>query len=274
MLTFVVPVKSKLVTSDWDKFTQILERTLRSICNQTDSNFKVVAVCHEIPKTTFSHQNLNYVQVDFEPPISNGVESSTNHYKAKEIDKGKKILTGVEYALKEFKTDYIMTVDSDDYVSKNISTFVNNSNGNVPGWYIKHGYIYVEGKRFLVKTLKFNDLCGSSIIVKPELVKHFIGIHPMFYFDHRLTTLDSRIELQKFPFSAGIYSVGNGENIYMSSQNVKRFNNHRNWISLQSIKRLFNKFRNHRFRFITSALRKEFNFYPSRGEGIKVIPSS
>ncbi len=112
MLTFVVPVKSKLVTSDWDKFSQLYERTLKSICNQTDSNYKVMVVCHEIPKTTFSHQNLHYVHVDFAPPISNDLESPESGYK------GKKILLGVEYASTEFSTDYIVTVDSDDFISK------------------------------------------------------------------------------------------------------------------------------------------------------------
>ncbi len=266
MLTFVVPVKSKLVTSDWDKFSQLFERTLKSICNQTDSNFKLVVVCHEIPETTFCHQNLHYVHVDFKPPIPKGSESSKSHYKAKEMDKGKKILLGVEYASKAFKTDYIMTVDSDDYVSKNISTFVNNNSGHIPGWYIKNGYIHFEGRKFLAKTFKFNHLCGSSIIVKPELVKYFIGIDSTFYFNHRLTTLDSNIELQKVPFPAGIYNIGNGENIYMSSQKAKAFSQHGNWISLKGLKRLLGRLKNYRFKLITKGLRDEFNFYPVMDE--------
>nr|WP_299172538.1 glycosyltransferase family A protein [uncultured Allomuricauda sp.] len=261
MLTFVVPVKSKLVTSDWYKFSQLLERTLKSICNQTESNFKVVVVCHEIPETNFSHQNLHYICVDFEPPISNGIESAKSHQKAKEMDKGKKILQGVEYASKVFKTDYIMTVDSDDYISKNISKFVNNSSGNAPGWYIKNGYIHVEGRNFLVKTFNFSHLCGSSIIVKPELIKYFFGIDSTLYFDHRLTILDSNIALQKVPFPAGIYDVGNGENIYMSSQNVKTFGRHGNWASLKGLKRLSGRLKNYRVRLITKGLREEFNFY-------------
>jgi len=263
MLTFVVPVKSKLVTSDWDKFSQIFERTLKSICNQTDSNFKVVAVCHEIPDITFSHPNLHYVSVDFAPPVSNGFESSKSHYKAKEMDKGNKILKGVEYASNMFNTDYIMTVDSDDYVSKNISEFVNNSSGEIPGWYIKNGYIHVEGRKFLVKTFNFKYLCGSSIIVKPELVQYFIGVNSTFYFDHRLTILNSNITLQKVPFPAGIYDVGNGENINMSFQNVKKFSQDGNWISLAGFKRLFGRLKKYRFRFITPGLRKEFYFYPA-----------
>lgn len=118
----------------------------------------------------------------------------------------------------------------------------------------------------MVKTLKFNELCGSSIIVKPELVKYCIGIDSTFYFDHRLTTLEPNIELKRVSFPAGIYNVGNGENIYMSFQNVKKFNDHGNWISVLSLKRLYSEFQNCRFGFITPGLREEFNFYPVTDE--------
>ena len=262
MLTFIVPVKSKLVTADWDKFSQLFENTLKSICNQEDQNFKVVVVCHEKPISTFFHQNVHFLQVDFEPPNTNAKTkaSTDSSYKSKELDKGKKIILGVEYARKEFKTDYIMTVDSDDYISNHISSYVNNKGTDVPGWYLKKGYIYFEGKKFLVKTFKFNQLCGSSIIIKPDLFKYFIGVDPTFYFDHRLTTINSNIELRKIPFAAGIYNVGNGENIYMSTESIRKFNDHGNWISAQSLKRFYQKSRNYRFRFITSRIRKEFQF--------------
>ena len=261
MLTFIVPVKSKLVTADWDKFSQLFEQTLRSICNQIDQNFKVVVVCHEKPSTTFFHQNVHFLKVDFEPPFEEAGVSSDSLYRGKELDKGKKILLGIEYASMEFNTDYIMTVDSDDYISNKISSYVNCKGTGIPGWYLKKGYIHFEGKKFLVKTFKFNQLCGSSIIVKPKLFKYFIGVDETFYFDHRLTILNENIELKRIPFAGGIYNVGNGENIYMSTESVKKFNDHGNWISGQSLKRLYQKSRNYRFRFITSRMREEFSFY-------------
>jgi hypothetical protein len=260
MLTFIIPVKSKLVTTDWDHFGQLLEKTLRSICNQIDINFKVVVVCHETPKTTFRHKNLYYLHVNFKPPVQDSFKSIKDFYKAKEIDKGKKILFGTNYAAKEFNTDYVMTVDSDDYISNRISNFVNNSNIDIPGWYIKKGYIHVKGRNFLVKTFKFNYLCGSSIIVKPKLVQYFIGIDSIFYFDHRITKLNNDVVLHKFPFAAGIYNVGNGENIFMSRETVKEFSQSGKWISLKGLKRLYLRLKNYRLKLITSRLQKEFNF--------------
>lgn len=261
MLTFVIPVKSKSVASDWTNFSQLFERTLKSICNQTNSNFKALVVCHEIPEINYTHENLHFIHPDFQPPSKDNI-SPKEYLIKKRIDKGNKIKLGVAYASKKFNTDYVMLVDSDDFVSNRIVAFVNNSGNDLPGWYIGRGYLSLKWKNVIVVTKKFNHLCGSCVIVKPNLIKHFFDKGEIdLYFDHRLTTLDSNIELKKVPFSAGIYNIGNGENIFMSFQNVKIFNNHGNWISMQSLKRLYSKFRNYRFRFITPGIRKEFNFY-------------
>lgn len=88
MLTFVIPVKSERVSSDWTKFCQLFERTLISVCNQTDRNFKVIAVCHETPKIEFNHQNISFLNVDFDPPIPRESEPRERITKRREIDKG------------------------------------------------------------------------------------------------------------------------------------------------------------------------------------------
>jgi hypothetical protein len=157
-----------------------------------------------------------------------------------------------------------MTVDSDDFISNRIAAYVNNNSEDVPGWYIKNGYLHFNWKKFLVLTRKFNDLCGSSIIVKPELLVYFFDKRKIdIYFDHRLKVLGSDYMLSKLPFNGGIYHIANGENLYMSFHNVKTFNNHGNWLSLQSLRRIYSKIRNYSFRLITPKLRKEFSFYNS-----------
>lgn len=91
MLTFVIPVKSERVSSNWSKFCRLFERTLISVCNQTDTNFKVIVVCHEIPQIEFKHNNVCYLHADFEPPIPRQSESNESITKRREIDKGEKI---------------------------------------------------------------------------------------------------------------------------------------------------------------------------------------
>lgn len=261
MLTFVIPVKSERVSSDWTKFCQLFERTLISVCNQTDRNFKVIAVCHETPKIEFNHQNISFLNVDFDPPIPRESEPRERITKRREIDKGEKIKLGVAYAKEHFNTDYIMTVDSDDFISNRIAAFVNNTGKNESGWYVKRGYIYLEGKNFLFSTQKFSDLCGSSIIVKPDLIKHFFGTDAVFYFDHKLKVLNGTIELAVFPIAGGIYSMSNGENHWMSLNTVKSLNNHSGWFSKQGVIRIYRKIQNYSIRFITPKLQKEFSFY-------------
>lgn len=263
MLTFVIPVKSRSVASDWRNFSQLFERTLISTCNQTDSNFRVTVVCHEIPDITYHHENVHFIHPNFAPPSK--ININTKKYLIdKRIDKGDKIRLGVTYAKEEFNTDYVMLVDSDDFISNKVASFVNSNGNDIPGWYVGKGYLSLSWKNILIVTKnKFNYLCGSSVIVKPNLVEHFFDRGKIdLYFDHRLTTINSDIELRKVPFFAGIYNMGNGENIHMSFQNVKRFGNHGNWVSRQSLNRLYSKFRNYSFRLVTPRLRKEFNFYP------------
>ena len=262
MLTFVIPVKSRSVTSNWISFSRQFEKTLRSIGNQTDSNFKIVVICHEIPDINYTHDDLHFIHPDFQPPSKENIGSKENLIKQR-IDKGNKIKLGVDYARTKFNTDYVMLVDSDDYVSNRIAEFVNNSHDS-PGWFIGRGYLSFKWKNVLIGTKKFNHLCGSSVIIKPHLVKYFFDMGKInLYFDHRLTTLNSNIELKKVPFCAGIYNMGNGENIQMSIQTVKKFSKLGCWISSENLLRIYRRIKNYRFRIITPALRKEFNFYPT-----------
>lgn len=217
-------------------------------------------MCHEIPKISFTHPNLYFVQVDFKPPLPKDSNSEESLVRL-EIDKGTKIKIGAEYAKNNFATSYIMTVDSDDFISNRIAAYVNENKEDLPGWYIKKGYIYLEGRGFLFTTSKFSYLCGSSIIIKPEMVDHFIGVNPVLYFDHQLKVLKGNIPLKPLPFSGGIYSMANGENLFMSIEKAKSLNKPGNRFTFNEVKRILRKLRNYGFRLITTGLRKEFSFY-------------
>ena len=261
MIAFIIPVKSEKVSSNWPHFRSLFERTVVSVCNQDDTNFKVVAVCHEIPEIEYEHPNIHFLQVDFDPPALDGVEGQEERLKIMEIDKGTKIKLGAAFAKKNFDADYIMTVDSDDFISNRIAGYVNKSSENLPGWYIKKGYIYLEGRKFLFATSKFSYLCGSSIIVKPEMVDYFIGKNPVLYFDHQLLVINEDIPLEPFPFSGGIYSMANGENLFMSIEKAKSLNKPGSKFTFKEVKRILKKLKNYGIRFITKRLRREFNFY-------------
>lgn len=214
MLVFVVPVKSKIIEKNWASFSKLLDRCIGSICNQSNTNFKVVIACHEIPKTNYNNDpRVIFLQVDFAPPTPNADRSQ------KEKDKGKKIKLATNYA-KKIGAYYVMPVDSDDCVSNKICEFVNNNNDSKSGWYIKKGYLYPEGKTYAYLNLKnFQTICGTCAIIKPEHID--LMYDENFWFHHDRTKFPNITPLEPLPFPAALYSMLNGSNIRLDEVEMK-----------------------------------------------------
>jgi len=256
MLVFVIPLKSSQVAKDWDFVCQLFERCLKSVCNQTSDKFRVIVVCHEKPNISFSHPYITYIEVDYPLPnqqlkdlnLEQEVDWRGAETFSKDIDKGRKLLTGLAYAEK-FSPSHVMVVDADDCVSKNLAKFVE-ENANCNGWYIKSGYLYHESRQFLqVKFKDFNQTCGSSVIIKYELYPLMFS---KYQYLHRTTILNNEIPLEPLPFRGGIYSVGNGENIF---QTIERQN--KRFKKFGILLRIANIFR---YRRLTKSICSEFGF--------------
>ena len=255
MLVFIIPVKSRAISPDWSLFSRLFERCLRSVCNQTSPNFKVVVVCNEKPQTTFGSSHVEYLMVDFPPPGSEKVSLLIGIQSPKEADKAKKILAGLTYA-KKFNPSHTMVVDADDCISKNIAEFVE-QNPDGDGWYIKKGYVYKEGKKYIYLNVKnFNHLCGTSIIIKYYLAKYLIndGKH----YDHCATYLNNDIRLKPLPFTGAIYSIENRENYRMTVEAVKELKNN---IFQNRISFLLEKISKYRIYLLSNSIRQQFGLY-------------
>lgn len=254
MLAFIIPVKSKTVSSDWASFSQLADRCINSICNQLDSNFIVVLACHEIPETKFNKDpRVEFLQVDFPPPIMKGEKSD---YWEKEADKGKKLKLAAGYAERKGAT-YVMTVDADDCISNKICSFVSkNASNSIPGWYVKKGYLYEEGKKYAYLNLKnFNTICGSGVIIKPKLIELMYGEN--FYFHHEKIQLNNNLLLLPLPFAGTIYSMLNGSNIVLNRQGMHDKRTKLNPLKANVMKTLFRRLGKYRIVLLVS-LKKEF----------------
>lgn len=253
-MVFIIPVKSALISASWDKFSQLFERCLRSVCQQTDQDFQVVVVCNEMPVTSFTHPNVHYLQVDFPPPTNEICKAFKGLHSPKEADKSKKILAGLEYA-RQFNPSHVMVVDADDCISNKIAEFVR-KHPNVDGWYSKMGYVYREGSKMIFKKMdKFSSLCGTSVIVKPDLLASIIS--PEMYFRHPIRTLDNGVKLQPLPFPAAIYTI-NGENYFMTENAVSYFKT--DTIS-KGFSNLIQRISRYRIWFLTDSVKKKFGLY-------------
>jgi hypothetical protein len=224
MLGFIVPVKPKEYSKNWDLDNLLLERTIRSICNQENDDFKLIVVYTDKPEINFSHKNLVLLKFPY-PEIKidgitdfNGLKRwYTPVFAERMMDKGRKIIFGCQKA-KNLNCTYLMGVDSDDLVSSRLASFVKkNCEEGYAGWRIVNGYVYQESSLIAVKHYYIWGLNGSTHIIRSDLVEipdfetDFNLFHYSLFQSHGYTyqrLIDFKKEiLQPLPFYGVIYLV-------------------------------------------------------------------
>jgi hypothetical protein len=265
MLAFIIPVKSKEITNSWELLSRLLERTLKSICNQTSPSFHVVVVCSQKPDVSYIHPNIHYLTVDFPAPKpiqeDRGEKIGYEHISSLDIanknaDKSRKLLAGISYAA-QFKPSHIMAVDADDCVSCHLADFVA-KHPTQDGWVMRTGYMYREGSRFLYVNIKrFNHVSGTSVIIKYDLHPLLFENPDFYYCSFDVLPAANVVPL---PFLGALYSMLNGENILMSNQT---FNQMQGQI-LKSIPHLIQKLMRYRMCLLSQSVVKEFGLYDVR----------
>ncbi len=265
MLLFVVPVKSPKLSRDWPLACRLFERCVRSICAQTSGDFRVVVVCNQKPATSFEHPLIEYLEVDFPAPETRRPdEVSTTGYDyglsaeiaRKNADKARKLRTGFDHGAR-YRPTHCMGVDADDCVSRRLAEFVR-QHPQGQGWCFRKGFIYPEGKRFMYLNVKnFNQTCGSSLIVRYDL-RSLVLENPDFY-----AHCFERPPLVPLPFPGAIYSIANGDNIYMTADTASQIQGSI-WSKLFSaaLPRLLKKLLKYRPALVSGRVRTEFGLYP------------
>lgn len=225
MLVFVVPLKSQEKSTSWEKVCQLFERTARSLCNQTCSDFQVIVACNQRPTINFSHPHIKYLEVDIPYP-----SNQPNHLAQARTDKGRKILAGL-IAAKEFSPSHAMIVDADDCVSKNIAQFVQ-ENSSANGWYINQGYKYLNNDSVIyLKPWNFYRMSGSCNLLRydliglPENPEYNRGYgYYKFYIDHekvKKVMAQRNHPIKPLPFRGAVYIIGTNENLSSNETKLK-----------------------------------------------------
>ena len=251
MIVFVIPLKSQQVSKSWSSVCHFFERTVRSLCRQTDSNFQIIVVCHEKPDIQFSHPQIHYKQVNFPIPTD---------YHSKSIDRTRKNIAGLYYA-RQFSPDHVMVVDADDCLSCHLAEFTNQSPQS-NGWFLDKGYVYQEGSYLIYRKSKFfYSWCGTCNILRfdlyppPENYDDYSQEIADFYYDHNHVNIpkimsEQGTPLEAVPFLSAVYSIGNGENIYQQGFSSIRKDDKKTafFYMKESLK----------YRLLTQSIRKEF----------------
>ena len=227
MTVFITSIRHPQNSANYDKIEQLLEKTLGSVCTQTDGDFAVVVVCNRIPRVP-AHPKVHYVAVDFPPPSTVGGPQTGIQAVLK--DKGSKYVIGLKKA-EEFKPAHVMFFDADDFIHEGIAEYTN-AHPTANGWYINQGYAYRDGGLLVSKVNNFNEICGTSNIFRFDLAritdKVTVGssqeevmalVDNEFLLwilgDHQKAVKwfqDKKIPLEPFPFRASIWVTNTGEN--------------------------------------------------------------
>ena len=266
MLGFIVPIKPKQYSKNWNLDNAILERTVKSICNQDSLDFKLIIVYTDKPEINFVHENLHYVHFPYANVSVNEIEDWEDRkqwyspvFAERMMDKSRKITLGCK-AAKSLGCTYLMGVDSDDLVSCKLCSFIKDyPEKNCAGWRIAHGYVYEEDAMVAVKNKRIWEMNGSVHIIRADLVNipDFDTNFRLFdysLFQSHVYTYQRLIDFHKeklevVPFYGVIYLIH--KNNYSAVKEI---------ISANSIKLLIKKML--RGKLVTKKLRKEFALYP------------
>lgn len=214
LLTFIIPIKHYKNVDDWELFLKTLSQTIGSIMQQTNNLWKCVIVANKGSKLPKLNNHFEIKLVDY--PENKYFDISQNNldlcYEAVREDKGKKVLAGL---LHTHPTPYYMVVDDDDFINSELTNFVANNLGE-NGWYFDKGYIWYENSSFLVSRKEFHELCGTSHIIKTDLleidlhksdleyIKKYLGSHKSI----KNFLNEKGNPLKELPFYGAIYRVG------------------------------------------------------------------
>ncbi len=265
MIVFIIPLKSAQVSKSWERVSKLFERCVKSVCNQTSSDFRVIVVCHERPDIEFSHPNITYIEVNF--PVPNR-DTKTNLISG-DKDKNRKIWIGLSYT-RQLKPSHIMFVDADDCISKRLVEFVNH-NYQQNGWFIDRGYVYEEGSKILYLQRKnFHKRSGTSHIVEYDLMappNHLTleDINDDFLFHQHLADMmqERGTPLDLLPFIGAVYVTETGENLWGERKLfLEQFNSSKKAfykeLFLMYARRVYKLFHSH---WLTQSIRNEFGLY-------------
>jgi hypothetical protein len=234
-LTFIIPVISKEITDRWDLVYANLKKTLASVENQTNSNWRVLIVSQTKPDVEYIEDKIIYVPAGFKPArkcptnIKLSARETALCRRVNDLDRLRKIRVAAA-TLHKYRTDFVMVLEADDFVSNRLCEFVA-ANKEANGWSIEQGYIWNGKSNYMHRTNRLTAVCGSSLIVKvfyellpnempidvdPTTLNLFSSGWPFLDYVHnemRENLAQAGQPIQTLPFRGAIYHKGHGLNL-------------------------------------------------------------
>lgn len=225
MLAFITTLRHPHNSADYGHVESLLHDTLASITRQSCDDYVAIIVGNRRPAFPLPERAV-FVEVDFPPP---------SHHKGPQTgpaagiwDKGTKNGIGL-IAARDFRPEYVMAVDADDFVHSELAAFVRAHPGRA-GWVVERGWMYSRARNAYRLRKKFYGICGTSFIiplaayeVRPDLTVCATQQQIAEAFGERLEHIlehgwaydwwrnHGRL-LEPLPFPGAVYHTEHGEN--------------------------------------------------------------
>lgn len=183
MITFIICVKHYENCHSYDNTWELLKNTLVSVCNQTDKNFDVIVVSNKTLDEFTDNtkiKNVKFIEVDWKPPTTSDdwqIKTQTTQWQGMShirLDRGTKYTLGLRNVEKRKckQNHYVMFVDADDFIHRDLAKYINNSNKDLLK--VDRG-IKLGTKNTFDYMNNFSARCGTSNIIKIELLTQEIN---------------------------------------------------------------------------------------------------
>ncbi|VWX48197.1 hypothetical protein [Novosphingobium sp. 9U] len=206
--TFVIPLRSAKVSSNWERVNRLLEATVGSALASRDANVRVVIACDEVP-SIYQQNDPRVIFLSKAYPVP---ETSAHQM----LDKRFKKFDLVNFVLRG-GGGYMMLLDSDDLVSNKLASFTLD-NDNRRGYLIDKGHILDVKSQEIETVADFDRRCGSSAIFYLDSADADSSFNWPLYItvtqhqDFSRLSKNTPRTLDPIPFAAAIALKNNGEN--------------------------------------------------------------
>lgn len=227
MLAFVTSLRHPDNAGDYAEIERLLERTLRSVTQQSSDDYVVIVVGNRRPSFPLPPRT-RFVPVDFPPPAGeNGPHAARDLFVR---DKGSKIGVGLLEARRD-APDYVMIFDADDFVHRDLARWVSAQRPRQDGWFVDDGWMYSGARGAGTPIRELHRTCGTCYIVpwhvyevpedlapdasQEEVIAAYGEILPNILGAHRNAVQWHRErgrEMRPLPFAGAVYHVDTGEN--------------------------------------------------------------
>lgn len=262
-ITFVIPVRHPANSRDWSQLKSNIAQTMQSVAAQNHEDWRGIIVANEGSDLPPLRERFEVEWVQFPPNALHNQHAgmSTDTFRdAFRIDKGRRVLKGM---LRRRDSRFFMIVDDDDFVSSRITAFATR-NMDANGWRVDDGYVWSDGGNLLLKHNEFNQICGTSLIIRADaygLPEQFDAATP----EYIMSMLGSHIQpntllaargtpLEPLPFHGALYRIGQSGSHSQAPKILKKFFFNRE--ALQRPRQFMRKLA--RLRLMTNEIRSEF----------------